>query len=140
MNGGPDGAMGYMARGTQVRDAGQMARVLVVEDETMLALSIESMLEDWGHHVVGSVSTGTEAVRAASELRPDLVLMDVNLSDDLDGISAARQIRAVADIPLIFMTAYSDPEVLSGIAALGSSVLPKPFSASRLRELIAKSR
>ena len=117
-----------------------MARVLVVEDETMLALSMESMLEDWGHDVVGSVSTGTEAVRAASELRPDLILMDVSLSDDLDGISAARQIRAVADIPLIFMTAYSDPEVLSRIAALGSPVLPKPFSESRLQNLIAKAR
>lgn len=112
-------------------------RVLVVEDETLLSLSLESMLEDWGHEVVGATATGAEAVRLAREQRPELVLMDINLAGPMDGVVAASQIRAFHDARIVFMTAYSMQDIASRVADLGASVIHKPFSPDRLRRMLS---
>ena len=115
-------------------------RVLVVEDETLLSLSLEAMLEDWGHDQVGSVATGGEAIRLARELKPDVVLMDINLAGGMDGLAAAALIRGFSDARIVFMTAYSDKDLAARPEVAGAEVLHKPFSPRRLQEILAATR
>ncbi|MBO6557223.1 MAG: EAL domain-containing protein [Pseudomonadales bacterium] len=89
-----------------------MARLLVVEDEVLVARDIQGRLQRLGYEVVGSAAKGEEAVEMARNLVPDLVLMDINLRGDIDGIEAAIQINEVESIPIIFCTAYSSAEIL----------------------------
>lgn len=115
-------------------DSVSRARVLVVEDEGIIALDLESRLRALGHIVCGTVATGPEAVEGARTLRPDIVLMDIRLSGSMDGIEAARQIRRIRDIPIVFLTAHSDPGSLSGAAAIGPfAYLIKPFTDRELQ-------
>ena len=112
-------------------------RVLVVEDETLLSLALESMLEEWGHEQVGSVPTGAAAIRLARELQPDLILMDVNLVGPMDGVEAAAEIRGLCDARIIFMTAYSPADLATRAGMAQSEVLHKPFPPVRLQRLLA---
>jgi len=88
------------------------ARILVVEDERIVAEDIGESLNKLGYSVVAIVSSGEEAVEKAEELAPDLVLMDIVLREDVDGIGAAEQIRARFRIPVVYLTAYTDDERL----------------------------
>lgn len=87
-------------------------KILIVEDEAIVALHEEENLLSLGYEVVGKASSGEEAVRMADETRPDLVLMDIVLKGSMDGIEAAAQITARLDIPVIFVTAYGDESTL----------------------------
>jgi two-component system, response regulator PdtaR len=87
-------------------------RIMVVEDESILAMLIKRKLQNWGYEVVDWVDTGEAAVKNAKEIVPDLILMDIVLKGDMDGIEAAQQIRKDVDIPIIYLTAYSNDEVL----------------------------
>src|SRR4051812_37196128 len=87
-------------------------RILVVEDEGIVAMEIQNRLNSMGYAVVAVVPAGEAAIKKAGELQPDLVLMDIRLKGKLDGISAAEQIRAQFDIPVIFLTAYADEHTL----------------------------
>ncbi len=84
------------------------SKILVVEDERITAEDIKSGLEGAGYHVPALVSTGKDAVEKAGELKPDLVLMDIKLKGKMDGIEAAGKIKLLYDIPVIYLTAYSD--------------------------------
>jgi CheY-like chemotaxis protein len=84
----------------------------VVEDEAIVAMGIKQKLEDLGHEVVDIVFTGEDAVKATIEHEPDLILMDIVLKGDMDGIEATLKIKNYVDIPVIYLTAYSDEEVL----------------------------
>ncbi|MCB1647443.1 MAG: response regulator, partial [Pseudomonadales bacterium] len=86
--------------------------LLVVEDEVLVARDIKSRLTRMGYHVVDTASRGAEAVEKALALRPDLILMDINLRDDMDGVEAALKIRSEYDVPVIFCTAYSNEDTL----------------------------
>jgi len=88
------------------------ARVLVVEDEAIVALDIQSRLRNMGYEVVRQVSSGEAAVEAAREMRPDLILMDIMLDGSMDGIQAAGAIRSDLSIPIIYLTAYADETTL----------------------------
>lgn len=88
-------------------------RILIVEDEMIVAHSIQMRLELYGYQVVGLATTGDDAIGLLEESRPDLILMDIRLSGELDGIRAAEQIRKSWDVPVIFLTAYSDDETLA---------------------------
>jgi PAS domain S-box-containing protein len=85
-----------------------MERILVVEDEMIIALGIQKTLERLGYVVAGVASKGQDAVTMAQELVPDLILMDIILSGDMDGIEAARRIRERTDRPIIYLTANAD--------------------------------
>lgn len=87
-------------------------RILIVEDERIIARGIEKRLRGLGYSVVGNAGAGEEAVRQALEFRPDLILMDINLGQGMDGVDAAAAIRAQADIPVVFLTAFSDDATL----------------------------
>ncbi|MBD3886491.1 response regulator [Phormidium tenue FACHB-886] len=87
-------------------------RILVVEDERVVARDIEKRLKKLGYLVPASVASGEAALEKVAELRPDLVLMDIRLKGPMDGIEAAEQIRADFDTPVIYLTAYADDATL----------------------------
>jgi signal transduction histidine kinase len=87
-------------------------KILVVEDEIIVAEAIAESLERQGYVVTGVVTTGEEAIQGAVKTQPDLVLMDIVLEGDMDGITAAEQIRNLCQIPTVFLTAYADEETL----------------------------
>jgi len=86
--------------------------ILVVEDEVLVARDIQSRLSRMGYDVVGIASKGREAISKALDLRPNLILMDINLRDEIDGVEAAAEIRRQYRVPIIFCTAYSNEETL----------------------------
>jgi len=88
------------------------ARILIVEDELIVAKDVQNMLERTGYTVPAVVSSGEAAVRKAVEVQPDLVLMDIMLKGDIDGVEAAEQIRDLLHIPVIYITAYADEDTL----------------------------
>ncbi len=87
--------------------------VLVVEDESIVSKDIQMSLKKLGYNVVGAASTGENAVAMALEAKPDIILMDIMLKGEMNGIEAATRIRAEANIPVIFLTAYADESTLS---------------------------
>jgi two-component system cell cycle sensor histidine kinase/response regulator CckA len=90
----------------------QGARILVVEDERIVARSLQKQLTAMGYEVVGSVPSGEEAIQQTGKLRPDLVLMDIRLEGATDGVDAAAAIRTQFRLPVIYLTAYSNQEIL----------------------------
>jgi PAS domain S-box-containing protein len=88
-------------------------RILVVEDELVVAADIQQRLVALGYDVPVIASSGAEAVQQAMETKPDLVLMDIVLQGDIDGVAAAEQIRQRLDIPVVFLTAHSDERTIS---------------------------
>ncbi len=88
------------------------SRVSIVEDEVLVARDIQSRLTKMGYEVVGTAARGEDAIAMASEYSPALILMDINLRGEMDGIEAAMEINRTSSIPIIFCTAYSNDEVL----------------------------
>lgn len=86
----------------------ERARILVVEDEYILAINLQESLESLGYTVLGMTDSAEEAIEKATELRPNLILMDIRLRGDMDGIQAAEQIWNNLQIPVIYVTGYSD--------------------------------
>lgn len=104
------------------------ARVLIVEDEKIIARDIEQTLGELGYHVIGIVDTAEEAVRRALDERPDLILMDIHLRGEMDGIQAAEQIHQQIDVPVVFLTAFADEGTLARArAAAPYGYVLKPF-------------
>lgn len=87
--------------------------VLIVEDESIVAKDIQHSLKKLGYNVLGICSTGEDAIKSTEELMPDIVLMDIMLKGQMNGIEAAAQIRETNNIPVIFLTAYADENTLS---------------------------
>lgn len=126
-----------MAFTLKQREAGFRKRILVVEDEALLALDTAEMLRAMGCVVVGIAATADDAVVQAGRLRPDVVLMDIRLKGGKDGIEAAAEIRAFHGCPLIFVTAQSDEAILSRArAANPAGFLFKPFAESDLFDIL----
>jgi PAS domain S-box-containing protein len=89
-----------------------MIRILIVEDESIVAEDIQRSLENMGYSILSIVSSGEEAIEKVKENEPDLVLMDIMLDGEMDGIEAADMIHSFSNIPIIFLTAYSDEKIL----------------------------
>ncbi len=87
--------------------------VLVVEDESIVSKDIQHSLKKLGYHVAGAASSGEQAVKLAIDTQPDIILMDIMLKGEMNGIEAAGQIRAETNIPVIFLTAYADESTLN---------------------------
>jgi len=112
-------------------------RILVVEDEAIVAMDIESRLTAMGYVLAGRGSSGEQALLLAAENHPDLVLMDIRLQGDMDGIAAAEEIRRRFHIPVIFLTAYSEDDTLdrAQLTAPFAYIL-KPFDDRELKSAI----
>jgi CheY-like chemotaxis protein len=111
-----------------------MVKILVVEDEWVVADQICVSLRKMGYLVPPPVSSGEEAVKKISAEKPDLVLMDISLSGSLDGVETALQINSRFDIPVIYLTAYSGQELWQRIKPTKpASYLVKPFNDNELQ-------
>ncbi|MEH2201780.1 hybrid sensor histidine kinase/response regulator [Nostoc sp.] len=110
------------------------ARILVVEDEVIVARTIASQLSQLGYIVTGTASSGKVAIAKASETQPELVLMDIILKGEMDGIATASQIREQLDVPVIFLTAYGDDRTLERAKITQPfGYIVKPFTTKDLR-------
>lgn len=113
------------------------ANILIVEDERIIARGLEKRLRDMGYSVVGSVASADEAIRSAIELKPDLTLMDINLGRGMDGIDAASAIREQIDMPVVFLSAFSDtPTIQRAKQVQPYGYVLKPFEDKDLQTCI----
>ena len=112
-------------------------RALIVEDEFLIAEELRERLTDLGFSIIAAVDSAEEGIAIATEERPDLVLMDIRLNGKKDGVDAVREIRRHVDVPIVYLTAYSDR--LTVDRAKGTQYdgfVLKPFRASELQSTI----
>ena len=110
-----------------------MKNILIVEDESIIAANLASQLSGIGYSIAGVTDNGEDAIEKTRHLQPDLVVMDIQLAGQLDGIQAARAIKAEMDIPLVYLTAHSDSATLARVKASDvDGYILKPFEAREL--------
>jgi response regulator NasT len=115
--------------------SGSQRRVVVAEDESLIRMDIVETLKDHGFEVVGEAGDGNRAIELATELRPDLIVMDIKMPD-LDGLSAAEAISELK-IPVVLLTAFSQQELVMRAAEVGAmAFLVKPFTPNDLMPAI----
>jgi CheY-like chemotaxis protein len=106
-------------------------KILIVEDEILSAIWMNDFLKEEGYFVCPPVTTGEQAVKAAGDETPDVVFMDIHLAGSMDGIEAARIIHDQYDIPIIFMTGYSNSDILEKMKGISPvACLDKPIQVS----------
>jgi CheY-like chemotaxis protein len=111
---------------------------MLVEDELITALDIQRMLEKVGYNVPATISSGEEAVEKVKQIKPDLIIMDIFLSDDMDGIEATALIERQVDIPVIFLTANADSTTIKRADRLKHyGYLIKPIRQGDLDSIIS---
>lgn len=111
----------------------QPKKILIVEDEGVVALSLQAVLNKMGYMVVGIAITGNEAIRMVTDLHPDVILMDIHIKGDKDGIQTTAKINEVSDVPVIYLTAYADDETVSrALKTRSHSYLVKPYNPREL--------
>ncbi len=114
-----------------------MTKLLLVEDEFLIAKLLQKNLQLVGYEVCELVSTGEEAVERAGQEQPDFILMDIRLAGKMNGIEAAREIEQRFQIPIIFMTGYSDEEVVAQAKALNPlAYLVKPVTPDDIKPVV----
>jgi two-component system, response regulator PdtaR len=125
--------------GETARARAHVPRVIIVEDELLVAWHLESLIREQNLEVCALVPDGDGAIEQTADLDVDLVLMDVRLAGRMDGIEAARRIRESRDTPIIFITAHGDPTTRAHIERVlpGTPVLAKPITSQGLRDAIA---
>ena len=117
-----------------------LINILIVEDEVIVADDVRVTLEEFGYNVVGIAASGEEAIACSDSRRPDLVLMDITLKGDIDGIAAARQIKQDLNIPVVFLTAHGEESTVTRARRAGpSGYLIKPFTDHDLRAAIEEA-
>ena len=115
-------------------------RVLLVEDESLISEMLSDMLEKLGHTVCGTLASGEKALGEVLKEKPDLVIMDIKLKGAMTGIEAAQTIKQARDIPIIYVTGYSDDGVVEQARETGAEgYLVKPISKDELRKCIDKA-
>ncbi len=116
-----------------------LARILVVEDEAVVAMSECFVLESLGYQVTSSVASGEQAIAAAERECPDLVLMDVRLKGRMSGVEAAREIHRRFGIPVVFVTANDDDELEGDDLPSPGARIPKPFTDEQLERTLRQT-
>lgn len=119
-------------------EAQTRASVLIIEDEPMIAMDLETIVRDLGHSVSGIAVTASEAVTHAKNARPGLVLADIQLADNSSGIDAVRDILAEFSVPVIFITAFPE-RLLTGERPEPTFLITKPFQRSTVKAAIAQA-
>lgn len=113
---------------------------MIVEDEALISLMLESVLQSSGFDVVGIADEFDGAVELFEQTQPDLVLMDVSIIGERDGIDTANALRARRPVPVIFLTAYTDTSTVDRMREAGAyDVLSKPLEGSALRRMVSSA-
>jgi CheY-like chemotaxis protein len=125
--------------GSGSRSSAGRARILVVEDEAIIAMDLAAILRRRGWRVVGTASTGEESITQAGAERPDIVLMDIRLRGPMNGLEAARVIKARWGIPVVFLSAYDEDALVERLPpSNGTPRLTKPFDEDDLERVLSK--
>jgi len=120
-------------------DVGPNPTLLIVEDEGLVAMNMESALAESGFRVLAVVDTEAEAVEAALRLRPDVILMDITLREG-NGIAAAKAIQSTLNVHIVYVSSNSDPTTLAAVQQTKfSGFIRKPFVTSRLEGLVREA-
>lgn len=115
-------------------------KVLIVEDDMIISMVLERMILKLGHKVINKVITGQGAIDSALNMNPDLILMDIQLKDDIDGITAMEKIRSESDVHVIYITGNSDQYNLSRAKETNFvDYLVKPIQMNHLKKSIRKA-
>ena len=112
-------------------------KILIAEDEVIIAQWLKLELEDIGYEVFDYVTTGEEAFKITKEKKPDIVLLDISLSGDIDGIDAASRIKENFNVPIVFMTGYTESDIFERAQKVKPlAFLEKPVEIHTLRPVI----
>ncbi len=114
-----------------------LKKVLVVEDEIIFTLNLADLLEMWGYEVLKPVSSAAEAVRAAEDEGPDLIIMDINIKGRINGVEAAARIHERRKVPIIFISGYTYDDIKEKIDGLAPrAFFNKPLDIAALKSKI----
>lgn len=122
-------------------DRKQNKTVMIVEDDLILNLLYESYLEKLGYDAEGELVYGKTAIEVAQKIKPDLILMDISLEGEIDGITAMKEIRKFSDVPVIYITGNSDPHHVQRAKETDYvDYLVKPIEFNDLKDSIDKNQ
>ena len=114
-------------------------KILIVEDDSIMALELQETLQDRNYVVPGVAYTGKDAIEMSKKINPDLIVMDIRLKGGIDGIEAANKIRAISKVPVLFLSGYADKGTLARIKECGAAgLIAKPFDIAKLIRAIDK--
>ena len=120
-------------------DRGNTGKVMIIEDEAIIAMDIRAIVEEMGHHVTGIARTRTAAVDLALRDRPDLILADIQLADNSSGIDAVNDIlREFHDLPVVFITAFPE-RLLTGKRPEPAFLITKPYAEGQVRSAVSQA-
>jgi CheY-like chemotaxis protein len=112
-------------------------KAIIVEDNLIMSILYENYLQKMVFHTVGEIKDGKSAVELVRKYSPDVVIMDIKLQGNMDGITASQKIREFSDVPIIFITGNSDAESKERAMAISNSdFLVKPVTEEKLREVV----
>ena len=112
--------------------------VLIIEDETFIAMDIEALVESLGHNVIGIARTHSEALALAKQKRPGLILADIQLADGSSGLDAVNELLGSLEVPVIFITAYPE-RFLTGQRPEPAFLIAKPFQAAVVSAVVSQA-
>ncbi|MEW6267234.1 MAG: response regulator [Thermodesulfobacteriota bacterium] len=115
------------------------AKVMIVEDEYIIATDLSEMVESLGYQVCARLDTGEEAVQQALSERPDLVLMDIRLRGRMDGLEAASEIERRLNVPVVFLTACNEHDLAARHPFNPRRFIPKPFASHTIEKAITQA-
>jgi len=116
-------------------------KILIVEDESIFAKNLAIILDKWGFVALKPVAKGEDAVKVAYQEKPSLILMDILLAGELDGIETAEKISQQEDIPILFMTGYSIDNIEERTININSiGYLEKPINLNELKQILNRLR
>ena len=127
-----------VARAVADIDSDTATTVLIVEDEPLIAMQLETLVAELGHDVVATATTRTQAVEAFARHAPGLVLADIQLADASSGIDAVEEILALGEVPVVFITAYPE-RLLTGERPEPTYLVTKPFREETVRAAISQA-
>lgn len=134
-----DEVAGLIAIANREMEASVSGRVMVIEDEAIIAMDIVDIVTGVGHSVIGVARTRDAAVRMAASERPDLILADIQLADNSSGVDAVNQILAeIGEIPVIFITAFPE-RLLTGEKPEPAFLITKPFTEEQVRSAVSQA-
>ncbi|MBK5927786.1 response regulator [Rhodobaculum claviforme] len=136
---GQDEAEELIAIAFREMEASMVGRVMIIEDEPLIAMDLRSIVGDMGHTVTGIARTRDQAVALGRSDRPDLILADIQLADNSSGIDAVADLTAeLGDVPVIFITAFPD-RLLTGEKPEPAFLITKPFSVEQVRSAVSQA-
>lgn len=139
MGGDEDGVADLLDKAVQEMAASIAGRVMIIEDEAIIAMDIAAIVREMGHDVTGIAATRTEALTLAATQKPDLILADIQLADKSSGIDAVNDILArFGSLPVIFITAFPE-RLLTGQKPEPAFLISKPYSEDQVRSAVSQA-